>query len=75
MIMELEDLNKMARTMKRILDIKKISWMLVEVEYFDGASNSVAYTTRSVNFPSTNSYSGAWISWFGKKEIVEALYL
>jgi len=49
--------------------------MLVEVEYFDGASNITAYTTRNVVFPDKNSYNGAYINWFGKKVIVEGLYL
>lgn len=66
-------MNKMK--MKRILDIKKISTKYVEVEYFDGKSNSTKYAKRKVYFPSIMNASGAYIIWNGNKKVVESLYL
>ena len=68
-------IKQVGRKMKRILDIKRGSGSEVQVEYFDGAINSTNYATRKVTFPSIASYDGAYIMWFGKKKIVESLYL
>lgn len=62
------------RQMKRILDIKKVDWHTVEVEYFDGAMNSPNYALRKVVFPHIKDSRGAYINWFGERKIVEALF-
>lgn len=61
--------------MKKILDINKLAWNKVEVEYFDGKINSPNYATRTVTFPSQYNASGAYIHWFGNKKNVEGLFL
>ncbi len=64
------------RKMKKILDITKLSWNEVEVEYFDGQLNSPNYAKRRVYFPDADkSGNDAYIMWFGEKKIVESLYL
>ena len=63
------------KNMKKILNIIRITPNKVEIEYFDGAINSVNYTTRKVYFPTIESDltgSDAYIFWFGKKKIVES---
>jgi len=66
-------------TGKRIMEIDKVKWNQVSVEYFDMDSNSKNFNeygtaTRRVYFPSEYSGRGAYIKWGGEKKIVESLF-
>ncbi len=58
---------------KRIMDIKKISWDKVAVDYFDMKHNYETQSIRKIKYTPKHKEMAGYIYWEGKKKDISAL--